>query len=178
MRLDPNRTGQAYALTVIAPVARGEEDALRAYLEALHPSPLAKLPRTHFGRWVIAAQLATEPSQRRAQQLRAAQLIFSVSFDGERDSYLDELCELVADDACEIWRRCSGSGSARGAELKSYLLRHQIRTGLFFAAYPDATVQRVRRAVERRERLAAFAVRAQAMRPSELRASFLDEFAG
>ena len=178
MRLDPNRTGQAYALTVIAPVAHGEEERLRAYLEALHPSPLARLPRTHFGRWVLVPQLATEPSQRRPEQLRTAQLIFSVSFDGERDTYLDELCELIADEACEIWRHCPGSGSARGAELKAYLLRHQIRTGLFFAAYPKATVQRVRRAVERRERLAAFAVRAQAMSPSELRSSFFDEFAG
>ena len=69
MPLDPNRTGQAYALTVIAPVARGEEDALRAYLEALHPSPLAKLPRTHFGRWVLLPQLVTEPSQRQLSAL-------------------------------------------------------------------------------------------------------------
>jgi hypothetical protein len=178
MSLDPNRAGQAYALTVVAPIARGEEDALRAYLQALDPSPLAKLPRTHFGRWVIVRQVVAEPSQRHPVALRPAQLIFSVTFDGARDSYVDELCELMGDEACEIWRRCSGSRSARGADLKTYLLRHQVRTGLFFAAYPDAAVQRVRRAVDVRERLIDFAVRAQTMSPRELRRGFIDEFAG
>ncbi len=177
MSLDPNRTGQAYALTVIAPIARGEEEALRAYLRALDPSPLARLPQTHFGRWVIAPQLVAEPSQRRPEKLRAPQLIFSATFDGARDAFLDALCERAADEACEIWGRCDGSRSARGAELKAYLVRHQVRTGLFFAAYPDATVQQVRRAVDVRERLVAFAVRAQAMSAAELRRGLLDEFA-
>jgi len=177
VRLDPNRAGQAYALTVIAPIVPGEERALRTYLHELHTSPLAKLPRTHFGRWVVVSQIAAESSQRRPRRLPAAQLVFSVSFDGARDSYLDELCEHAAEDAFAIWGRCGGSGSARGDELKAYLLRHQVRTGLFFAAYADATVQRVRRAVDRRERLVAFAMRAQSMSDAELRRGFLDEFA-
>jgi hypothetical protein len=166
-----------YALTVIAPITRGEETGLRAYLHALDPSPLAKLPRTHFGRWVIVPKLVAEPGQRRPEHLRAEQLIFSVTFDGPLDSYLDELCRSMADEAWEIWRRCTGSRSARGTDLKAYLLRHQVRTGLFFAAYSDATVQRVRRAVEAREQVLAFALRAQAMSPADLKRSFLDEFA-
>jgi hypothetical protein len=172
----PDQTGQASALTVFTPIVSGEEDALRGYLEALHPSPLAKLERTHFGRWVVVDGLVTEPSQRRPDELRRAQLIFSASFDGPRDSYLDELCATIPDEARAIWGRCAGSGSASGAELKAYLLRNHVKTGLFFAAYADATVQQVRRAVDLRERVMGFAVRAQAMTPSALRQGFWDEF--
>jgi hypothetical protein len=174
--LDPNRRGQAYALTVITPIVPGEEPALEAFLVAARPSPLAKLPRTHFGRWVVVPALPTEPEQPREDPLGCALLIFSVSFDGGRDSYLDELCELMADEAREIWGRCVGSGSAAGTELKAYLLHNQIRTGFFVAAYPKATVATVKRCLRVRERMIEFANRSQAMAPRELRRAFTEEF--
>ena len=57
-------SGQAVALTVLTPIAAGEVDALRAYLERLREhdprGPLARLPRTHFGRWVIVPDFIAE----------------------------------------------------------------------------------------------------------------------
>lgn len=177
MSLDPNRDGQTYALTVMTPITPGEEDRLRAYLEGLSPSPLATLARTHFGRWVIVPEFVTDPSQPHDDPLECALLIFSVSFDGPRDSYLDELCERMAEPAREIWGRCVGSGSASGAELKAYLLHNQIRTALFVAAYPAATVRTVKHCVDLRERMISFATRSQAMSPRELRSAFFEQFA-
>jgi hypothetical protein len=174
--LDPNRRGQAYALTVATPVVPGEEDALRAYLENLTESPLARLERTHFGRFVIVPAFHTEDSQPGADPLGCPLLIFSVTFDGPRDSYLDELCDGLGAEAVQIWGRCVGAGSARGAELKAYLRHNQVRTGFFVAAYPDATVPAVRRCVALRARMIGFATRSQAMRPSQLRRAFADEF--
>ena len=93
------------------------------------------------------------------------------------DSYLDELSAEMGDEAEQIWGACIGAPRpARGPALKAYLLHNQIQTGLFFSAYPDATVKQVRDSLHDRDRVIAFAVRAQRMDPAELRRAFLEEF--
>jgi hypothetical protein len=179
LKLTSNTLGGHYALTVMTPIAPGEEDGLRAYLEGLEEqgSPFARLPRTHFGRWVIVPKFVPDPSQRRDEDLGGPWLLFSSTFDGDVDSYLDELGRDLEDEAARIWGSCIGAPQpARGAALKPYLLHNQIDTGLFFSAYPDATVQKVRASLEDRERTIAFAVRAQAMTPEEKLRAFLEEF--
>jgi hypothetical protein len=177
--LSPNTLGQMYALTVLTPIAPGAEPALRGYLEELGEgeSPLARLPRTHFGRWVIMQRLVTGRGQRRHEDLGGPFLIFSSTFDGDLDSYLTELTTELGDEAEHIWGACIGAPQpARGPALKDYLLHNQIDTGLFFCPYPDATVRRVRDSVRARDRAIAFAVRAQAMDPKERQRAFLEEF--
>jgi hypothetical protein len=159
---DTDVNGNATALTVITPIAPGHEDALRGYLESLprRDGPLARLPGTHLGRWVIVDELDGE-------ELPGAYLIFTSNFGGPLDPYLDGLCELP--EAREIWGRS-------GEDLKAYLLEHRVKTGVFFAAYPQATLNDVRRSLDRRERLIDFAVSAQEMDPAQLQAAFDAEF--
>ena len=179
-----NVSGQAYAFMAMTPVKPGEEDALATYLRGLRgrgPSPLSKLARTHLGRFVIVDDFHNDPSwkQRREEHLDLPYLIFTSNFDGDLDSYLDELCEQLAPEAKEIWGRCIGCPEgAQGAELKAYLKHNQIDTGIFFAAYGHASVQTVRRSLLQRERLIAFARTAQGLEPEELQRRFLDEFGG
>jgi hypothetical protein len=167
------------ALTVITPIARGAEPGLAAYLAALRESssPLARLPRTHFGRWVIVPQLRKDASQPKPEDLGGSYLLFTSTFDGPADTYLDELCRELATEAREIWGHCIGCPQGGGEGLKRYLLHNRIPTGLFFTAYPDATVKEVKDCLELRDRTIAFAVRAQGMDPAELRGAFLEEFA-
>ena len=180
MNLDPDRCGQASALTVLTPIAPGAEADLRRHLEGLRAtgSPLARLPRTHFGRWVIVEDLTPE-DERRPDRLAAPCLLFSVCFDGALDGYLDELCEELAPEAAEIWGRCAGAPQPpAGAALKDYLLAHRARTGFFVAAYPQATVGEVRAALEQREAVIGFARRAQEMDPAQLQAAFREQVGG
>jgi hypothetical protein len=177
-----NVSGQAYALTVITPIERGREDELRAYLESFRdsglPSPFSRLPRTHFGRWVIVPDYVTEHGQQ-PDKLASQQLVFTSNFDGDRDSYLDELCAELAAEAEEIWGRCAGCPRpAAGEALKRYLLHNQIDTGFFVAAYGTATVQEVQAAVAQRSRLIDFAVAAQGLAPGDLQTRFAAEFGG
>jgi hypothetical protein len=166
---DPNVSGQAYALTVMTPIERGREDELRAYLEALgRPSPLERLKRTHFGRWVIIPDYHAEAGQQ-PDSLGSPHLIFTACFDGDRDSYLDELCDKLAVEAEQIWGRT-------GAELKRHLVDNQLKTGFFFAAYGQAKVEEVQRAVEQRDRMIAFAVATQGASPEDLQGRFRGEF--
>jgi hypothetical protein len=177
---DPDRSGQAGALTVLTPIAPGAEPDLRAYLDGLRagPSPLARLARTHFGRWVIVGDLAPE-DERRPDRLAEPYLLFTASFDGSLDSYLDELCNELAAEAREIWGRCAGAPQPpAGAPLKAYLRAHHHTTGFFVAAYPQATVGDVRSALAQREDVIAFARDAQGMDPAQLQAAFLQRLGG
>jgi hypothetical protein len=180
LSLSPDRAGQAGALTVLTPIAPGAEPALRAYLEGLRagPSPLARLPRTHFGRWVIVPDLVAE-DEREPDHLESPYLLFTASFDGPLDAYLDELCRVLADEAQEIWGRCAGAPSPpEGAALKAYLRAHHHRTGYFVAAYPQATVGEVRAALAQRDAVIAFARAAQELEPAALQAAFHEQLGG
>ena len=174
-----NSAGQAYAFLAMTPVVPGEQDALRAAIEQLAQTrPFERLPRTHFARLVILPDWVNDPAQPREDHLRSQYLIFSSTFDGPRDSYLDELCELLAPEARQIWGRCVGAPNRpRGAPLKRYLLHNQIDIGFFVAAYPKATVQQVTGVLALRTRVADFAIRTQGLGARELRAAYRKELA-
>jgi hypothetical protein len=180
-----NKTGQAYAFMAMTPIKPGEEEALAEYLHGLRESgrasPLAKLPRTHMGRFVIVPDFHNDKTwkQRREEHLDLRHLIFTSNLDGDIETYLDELCEKLAPEAPEIWGRCVGCPDPpSGQRLKHYLKHNQINTGIFFAAYQDATVARVRRCLYERERMIEFAVSSQGLAPEALQQAFLQEFGG
>jgi hypothetical protein len=171
--------GNQYALTVLTPIRPGAEADLRSYLEGLsqEDSPLSRLPRTHFGRFVIVEDFVPDPSDRHPDELGCRYLLFSATLDGDVFSYLDELCEELGDEAERIWGGCIGAPRpTRGPALKAYLLHNQIHTTLFFSAYPDTTVTDVRHALEARNRAVAFAIGAQGMEPAALQQAFRQEF--
>jgi len=177
---DPDRSGQAGALTVLTPIAPGAEPELREYLEGLRAgtSPLARLARTHFGRWVIVSDLVAE-DEPRPDHLAGPYLLFTASFDGPLDTYLDELCAELAAEAREIWGRCAGAPQPpAGAPLKAYLRAHHHKTGFFVAAYPQATVAHVRAALAQRDDVIAFARDAQGMDPAGMQAAFGERLGG
>ena len=176
-----NVAGQAYALMVMTPIVPGEEAPLRRYIESFpqDASPLARLPRTHFARWVIVPDFVHDPEQPAPDPLGCQYLVFTSNFDGPLETYLDNLCERLGPEAREIWGRCAGcEKDASPADLKAYLLHNQVDTGFFVAAYPDASVAKVKQALATREKLIDFAERAQAMDPAALRRAFDEELAG
>jgi hypothetical protein len=179
-----NVAGQAYAFMAMTPVKPGEEGPLSDYLRGLRergPSPLARLERTHLARFLIVPDFHNDTSwkQRRAEHLDLPYLIFTSNFDGDLDSYLDELCERLAPEAKEIWGRCVGCpASASGAALKAYLKHNQLDTGIFFAAYGEATVATVKRRLAEREQLIEFARTSQGLDAQSLQQAFLARFGG
>lgn len=180
MSRSTNVFAKAYLLMVLTPIRPGEEDALRAFLEGFAgggPSPLARLPRTHIGRWLIMVDMPHDPAAM-ADHLDMPYLLFTSAFDGDLDSYLDELVSALQPEAAEIWGRCVGCPQpAQGGALKRYLQHNQLDSGFFFAAYGESTVADVRLALDKRERLIAFAVRTQGMPAAALQQEFVQEFA-
>jgi hypothetical protein len=175
--LTSNTLGQAYALTVLTPIAPHAEDDLRAILERFERdgSPFADLARTHFARWVVIEDFINDPSQPTEDHLACHYLLFSATLDGELDTYLNLLC--AEDWAANVWGACIGAPDPpRGAALKAYLKHNQIDTGLFFSAYPDARVEHIRRALELRRKTIEFAADAQKLDAAALAQEFRTRF--
>ncbi len=181
-RQDTNVLDGLYGLTVLTPILSGKEGALRAYLEGLGKgpeSPLADLPETHVARWVIIPEVAYQGPPQRPDGLRSQQLLFSSTFDGPRDLYLDRLCTVIGPHVDAIWGHCAGypgpiADNPEG--VKRYMVHNQVTTGLFFAAYSHVTVEQVRDCLRRRDLLRSFLTR-NFDDPSELQAALRDEFA-
>jgi hypothetical protein len=161
---------------VLAPVLAGRVDELQRTLEALPDeelSPLARVPGLHFARWVIVPDLVYGAEPQRPDRLRRPLLIFTSTFDGSLDDHLAVLLEGLGESADAVWGHCDGwPGRGQGAE---WLRAHRVNTGLFVAAYPEATVERVRRSLAARERLLALAEETQRADTEALRRRFLEE---
>jgi hypothetical protein len=176
-----NISGQVYALTVLTPILDGHETELAEYLDTLPPgeqSPLARVPGTHFARWVIIGDVVYEGlEQKERDHLKQPRLLFTSNFDGELAPYLEALRVGLSESADEIWGHCRGyPRSADARAFTDYFAAHQVNNSLFFAAYGDRTVADVRRSLALRTELIDFALRAQGLGAVELKRAFLESF--
>jgi hypothetical protein len=174
-----NVSGQAYALTVLTPILDGHATDLAAHLDALPEgpgSPLARVPGTHLGRWVVIGDVKFQGhGQRHRDRLQAGRLLFTSNFDGDLDRYLEQLQTALGEDADAIWGHCRGY-PGRGPGFGPYLKAHQLEAALFFAAYGDRTLEQVHADVDRRSALIKFALEAQGLEPEQLKSRFLERF--
>jgi hypothetical protein len=176
-----NVSGQAYALTVLAPIIDGHVDELTRHLNALlegDASPVARVPGTHLARWVVIDQIKyMGHGQRHRDRLDAARLLFTSNFDGSLDAYLARLRTGLGEDADAIWGHCRGYPGHHDHEaFPRWLRAHQLEAALFFAAYGDRTVEQVHSDVGKRARLIEFALEAQGLGAADLKARFLERF--
>jgi len=162
---------------VLAPVSEGREESLRATLDRLPAggqSPLARVPGLHFSRWVIVPDLVYGAEPQRPDHLERPQLIFTSTFDGPLDQHLSALLDGLGATADEVWGHCAGWPGRAAA--KAWLRAHRVRPGLFVAAYPEASVAEVHRALDARARLLALAEDAQGADAEATRRRFVQEF--
>jgi hypothetical protein len=176
-----NRVGGAYALTTFAPIIPGHEAELLAYIEGLPTgaaSPLARLDTLHLSRIQIFDHLVHQGPKHDLDRLESNWLVFTSSFDGDLDTYLDLICERIQDEADGWWSHCVGyPGTADRAAFKAWIKVHQRHTHLFASAYHGGTVARVREGLALRDQLVDFAAAAQGLDAAQLKERFLNTFA-
>ena len=174
-----NRTGGVYALTTFASILPGPaEDELQAYLDAL------PLGRGAPARPAVAAAPVAHPHLRRARgpgprppRGEAGRAAAGVHVELRRRRWTatwTTIAEKVPE-ADEWWGRCVGlPGPRRQGAFRAYIRAHKVNTQLFANAYPGATVQDVRAALENRASAwSTFAVEAQGLDAAELQQRFL-----
>jgi hypothetical protein len=179
-RSDHDRSGQALALTVLAPITAGRESALADVLNDLAPlegSPLARVPGTHFARFVVIDAPVYEGAPQKRDSWKASRLLFTSNFDAPLERYLDGLRTGLDADGDAIFGHCAGyPGHADAQAWTAWMLAHRVKSSLFFGAYGDQAVQTVRDNVATRARVIAFALEAQGLAPAELQARFREVF--
>ncbi|WP_028058757.1 hypothetical protein [Candidatus Solirubrobacter pratensis] len=175
-----NRVGQAYGLTTFASIDPRFVDEVQAYIDGLPlgpESPLARLEQLHLSRIQIFRELVDQGGGHEVDVLEAPQLVFTSSFDGDLDRYLDAICDRVPE-ADTWWGHCTGyPGRSDKAAFRAWIRAHRLDAQLFASAYPDATVQDVRSALALRERIVAFAAETQGLDAAALQQRFLAELA-
>ena len=168
-----NRVGVVYSLTVIAPIVADREAEARETVDGLPPGFLARFENLHFSRIHVVSELVFQgPQQRHRDHLRASHLVFTSTFDGELEPYLEALRPC----ADTWWRFCAGYPGSAGEEFGRWVREHQIDSSLFASAHPQATVTGVLESLALRERIIDFAIEARRLEPAELQRRFRDEF--
>jgi hypothetical protein len=181
--LDHNRIGTVYGLTVITAIKPGLEQEVRSTIEGLprgEDGPFSRLERLHFARLQIFDHLVYQGApQRREKSLRSNYLVFTASFDGERDAFLDAICERMPAEAESWWGHCVAyPGTVDRDAFRRWLEHNQVPTHLFSSPYPTATVQDVRESLALRDQVVDFAISAQGLPARELQERFRQAFAG
>lgn len=161
-----NRLGQLYGLNVAAAVLGGAETAIADAVEELgaQEQPLARLGTVHFARMVFLPDLP-----RRGDLT----LWWSVTFDGTLERFCAGVRRHAAAELDGVLRYCCDwPGAHDDGALIDWVRAHQVPVHYFLAAYPQATVADVRRALARRRALAKLVLEAQDMAPRALRDGF------
>ncbi|NUQ10917.1 MAG: hypothetical protein HUU26_01130 [Gemmatimonadaceae bacterium] len=177
-----NIDGQSYAFAALTPILTGstqgvihvaELRSVLARLNAESPSPITKVPGTHFLRWNIIDTMPQLGFPTREDPLKSKYLLLETDFDGDRDAWIDGFATAVPDLITAIYRHCAGfPGLNDPATFRQYLVAAQLDTTLDFAPYSTQSLDRVLRALETQRRFVVFARQAQGRPDAEVRVAF------
>jgi hypothetical protein len=160
-----NRTGTAYALTVIAAIEPGHVEQVREVIETVprgRSSPLARLGTVHTSRLQIFDHLVYQGAPQKPDKLRWDYLVFTAAFDGhDLDPFLDSIADRLPE-AHSWWRHCVGyPGLDDRTAFKRWIRDRQIHTSLFGVASPNRSVSEVLDSLVLREQLVDFVIENQ-----------------
>jgi hypothetical protein len=178
---DPNQYGKAYGLTSLFPIKPGHTDELEAHLNALVPdeSPLGRLPQLHMSRLHIIRGLVYQGPPQVPETLDNDYLIFTVSIDGDIDSFLRDLASVLGPDADAIFSHTVGfPGTGDSGAFARWALGHKRNNGYLVSPWPFETVPRIHEALRVQEGFGELAFRSAELSDAELQAEFRALMAG
>ena len=150
-------TTTATNFATLTPIIAGRELELDRYLRSLPgggDGPFADVPGTHFARFALLPELVYNGPPQKPDTLKSEYLLFTATYDGELEDWLQVLTDRLGDHVVKIWGCCAGF--ERASSLSHYLRHNQLAdTAFLFAAYVGS-VEDVRRSVDVRRRLRAF----------------------
>jgi hypothetical protein len=177
-----NRFEQVYGLTMLSPILGGRQTgaqhaaAIRAVLAAQptgERNPFARVPATHFARWVVLDDMPTLDTPAREDHLASGYLLFTSDFDGDLHLYCDFLATALPMLLTDVYSHCVGfPGVTDLREFYRYVKKCQVNTTLLFGGYPGATVQQVLVALQTQRVFRRFLATTQRDEPVARQAAF------
>jgi hypothetical protein len=175
-----NVIGTAYALSIFTAILIGHEEQVREAIESVARggnSPFARLGTVHTSRLQIFDRLVHQGPSQKPDRLLSSYLVFTATFDGELEPFLDALLRRMSEEAHSWWRHCVGyPGVSEPAAFKAWIRHNQRHTSLFLVDVPNESVTSTLQALALRERVIEFAVAAQGLGAEELQRRFNDAF--
>ena len=138
------RAGQASELTIIAPLKVGGAERLRKKMSDTFGDPNQKL----------VDRIGTIHDMRYVIFDNETRLLFTSTFDGAWDPYIDDFATKIPDTIDMIFGEIEGFPGISSAGIKDWIVKHQITAEGWYVAHPDLTVaesarlKRVGKAVE------------------------------
>ena len=176
-------------------------DAIRDQLEgwnAMATSPMARAPNTYLCRFYILDDVCTQslpgagiwdtisdilpmmPATWRLaalpyeDHLKSRYLVFSSSFHGELEPYLQGMWACAKTDVRSIWRHCYGfEGVHDAASFIDYVRRCQLDASLFFVGSNDDSLAAQLKALYVKQEFSRFAQETQDLPAAQLREAYL-----
>jgi len=126
------RRGKVSELTIVFPVAKGGAKRLRAVLDAgINVDAPDRVGSVHDMRYVFLDN--------------DTRILFSTTYDGEWDPYVDDFATHIPDELDVVFCNCEGWPGVRSPAVKDYIAKYQLTANSWYVARPDLTVRDVRR---------------------------------
>ena len=143
----PSPPRGATALTALTPIVPGRRAQLQQVLASVGAqinsggrTALDDIGTVHFLRWVVIPDGED-----------GGQLLFTSNFDGPWDDYIEDFAAQSAESFQAIYSNCVGwpEGGPKDVDaFKAYVRQHELKADVYYRAYPEATVKRVKAALK------------------------------
>src|SRR6266849_9383715 len=186
-----NKSGNAYALTVLCPILRGVPSdsptgtggqtyttLLRNQLQTLHvneESPMAKVPNTYLCRFWVLSDVLYQGKPAFLEHLKSDYLVFSSNFHGELEPYLEGMWNALQEGILTILGHCVGHETVHDASsFIAYVKKCQVTTTFFFNGSTDESLAEQLKSLYLKQEFSMFAFQSQGMSAANLQAAFMD----
>jgi len=133
------KLGARTEFLVIGDVIPGHEETLRKILEQHMANPRTQEAILQIGTLHEARFVLLDGGKR---------LMFASSFDGDWDKYIDDFATTaIGQDFEQTWSHVQGFPGIKSPKVKDWFQAHAVEAGNFVAAYPQPTVQQVKKAL-------------------------------
>jgi hypothetical protein len=179
----PNKSGDAYGLTVLCPIRQGGEmdgqthaSVMRYQLQKLGcngDSPMAKVPNTYLSRFYVLNDVPFQGHPALLEHLKSDYLVFSSNFHGELEPYLEGLWNAVGSEVSTFLRNCVGFETVRdAATFVAYVKKCQVTTTFFFNGSTDESLDEQLKGLYLKQEFSQFVFENQGKSPEELQHAF------
>jgi hypothetical protein len=184
-----NKSGNAYALTLLCPIRRGTPEqcpdgmpeqtysALIRYelqqLRVAEESPMSKVPNTYLSRLFVLDDVPYQGKPAYLEHLKSNYLVFSSNFYGELEDYLNGMWNGVNEELKAILRYCVGfERVTNAATFIDYIKACQVTTTFFFNGSSDDPLAEQLKSLYLKQEFSKFAFENQGKSPADLQAAF------